>query len=157
MAAIPFSPTTNPTKIMANYYATARSNYFAVRDEQAFREWAKILGLEILEPVHRDKVADGIRRYGITPRNGDDSGGWPTSHYNEETDECEDIDVTGQLSAHLADDEVAILMEVGNEKLRYVCGYAVAVNHQGKTVHINLASIYRKALKLGSKITRAEY
>ena len=34
---------------MANYYATARSNYFAVKDETAFREWADHLGLTILE------------------------------------------------------------------------------------------------------------
>jgi len=142
---------------MANYYAAARSNYFAVRDEQAFREWAKLLGLEILEPVHRDKVADGIRRYGITPGNGDDSGAWPTSLYNDDTDDFDDIDVSEQLSAHLADDEVAVLMEVGNEKLRYVCGSAVAVNHKGETAIVSIDDIYQAALKLGSNITRAEY
>jgi hypothetical protein len=142
---------------MANYYATARSNYFAVKDENAFREWAAALRLTVLEPTHRDKVADGIRRFGIAPGNGDDSGGWPTSLYREETDECEEIDVSEQLFVHLADEEVAILMEVGNEKLRYLCGSAVAVNNQGKTVRLDLASIYRKALKLGPNITRAEY
>ena len=33
---------------MANYYATARSNYFAVKDEDAFRQWADLLGLKIM-------------------------------------------------------------------------------------------------------------
>jgi len=70
---------------MANYYATARSNYFAVKDETAFREWAGLLGLTILEPDRHDKVADGIRRFGISSGNSDDSGGWPTSMADEET------------------------------------------------------------------------
>jgi hypothetical protein len=142
---------------MANYYATARSNYIAVKDESVFREWAARIGLSILEPTHHDKVADGIRRFGIAPGNGDDSGGWPTSIYHEDTDECEDIDVSEQLSAHLADDEVAVLMEVGNEKLRYVSGTATAVNSKGEIAHLDLDSIYELALVLGPNITRAEY
>jgi hypothetical protein len=141
---------------MANYYATARSNYFAVKDKTTFRSWAARTGLHILEPTHRDKVADGIPRYGITPADGDDSG-WPTLRYNEESNDYDDIDVPGQLSEHLADDEVAILMEVGNEKLRYVSGSAVAVNNQGKSVFLNLGTIYRKARHLGKNITLAEY
>jgi hypothetical protein len=61
MAALSFSPFHNHklTKPMANYYATARSNYFAVKDEKAFRESTALLGLTILEPTHHDKVADG--------------------------------------------------------------------------------------------------
>jgi hypothetical protein len=142
---------------MANYYATARSNYFAVKDEKAFREWTALLGLTILEPTHHDKVADGIRRFGIAPGNGDDSGGWPTSIYHENTDECEDIDVSELLAAHLANDEVAVLLEVGNEKLRYVSGSAVAVNNKGKFVLMELNDIYHKARRLGKNITMAEY
>ena len=141
---------------MANYYATARSNYFAVKDETLFREWAERTGLSILEPDHHDKVADGVPRFGITPGDGDDSG-WPTLLHYAETDDYDDIDVPGQLSAHLADDEVAVLMEVGNEKLRYVSGSAVAVNNRGKSVSLNLGSIYRTARHLGKNITPAEY
>lgn len=142
---------------MANYYATARSNYFAVTDEKTFREWAAALGLTVLEPTHRDKVADGVRRFGIAPGDGDGSGGWPTSIYHEDTDECEDIDVSELLAAHLANDEVAVLMEVGNEKLRYVSGSAVAVNNKGKFVLMELNDIYHKARRLGKNITMAEY
>ena len=141
---------------MANYYATARSNYFAVRDEKAFRVWTTLLGLTILEPTHHDKVSDGIPRFGIAP--GDfDEGGWPTSIYHEDTDVCEDIDVAGQLAVHLADGDVAVLMEVGNEKLRYVAGSAVAVNHKGETTSVDIDDIYQAALVLGPNITRAEY
>lgn len=142
---------------MANYYATARSNYFAVKDETAFREWAGLLGLTILEPDHRDKVADGVPRFGIASGDCDDSGGWPTSLADEKTGDYEDIDVAEQLAAHLADNEVAVLIEVGNESLRYVTGAAVAVNNKVRTVRVNLDSIYAAARKLGPNITRAEY
>ena len=47
---------------MANYYATARSNYFAVKDEKAFREWADFLGLTILDPNPGTRAASGILR-----------------------------------------------------------------------------------------------
>jgi hypothetical protein len=141
---------------MANYYSTARSNYFAVKDEQAFREWADDLGLTILEPDPRDKPADSIPRFGIAPGGCDDSG-WPTNLTNEETGEDDDIDMAQQLAMHLADDEVAILMAVGNESLRYVTGSAEAVNNKGESVFVDLETIYEAARTLGSNITRAEY
>ena len=140
---------------MANYYATARSNYFAVKDETAFRKWAARIGLNIMEPDHHDKVAEGVPRFGITPGD-EDNGGWPNLLHNAETDDYDDIDVPGQLSVHLADDEVAILMEAGSEKLRYVSGSAVAVNNKGETASVNLGSIYRTARRLGKNLTLAE-
>ena len=141
---------------MANYYATSRSNYFAVKDETTFRRWATSLELKILEPAHLNESADGIRRFAITPDD-DDDGGWPISQLNQETDEYDDIDLTNQLSAHLADEEVAVLFEVGSEKLRYLTGHAVAVNSKGKTRCLYLADIYKSARKIGSNVTRAEY
>ena len=140
---------------MANYYATARSNYFAVKDEQAFREWADGLGLMILEPS--DVSEDLIDRFGISPGDDDDGGGWPTTMADDETGDCEDIDVAYQLAAHLADNEVAILMEAGSEKLRYIIGWADAVNNKGEHVILALESIYESARALGTNITRAEY
>jgi hypothetical protein len=142
---------------MANYYATARSNYFAVKNEDAFRQWADLLGLTIMEPSHREKVADGIRRFAITPGDHADNGGWPDSLYDEEMDEVHDVNVQEQLAAHLADDEVAVLIQVGSEKLRYVDGSAVALNSRGENVSIDLWYIYELARTLGGNLTRAEY
>ncbi len=142
---------------MANHYATARSNYFAVKDEAAFREWAGLMGLAVLEPDHRAKTAGGIRRFGIAPGNSGDNGSWPDSTYDADADEVDEFDLTEELAPHLADGEVAVLMEVGNEALRYVTGTAIAVNSRGKTVSINLDAIYDAARKLGPNITRAEY
>lgn len=141
---------------MANYYATARSNYFAVKDEMTFRQWAEFAGLKVLDPDHKDKSADGIRRYAIAPDTGDDSG-WPGHRENGETGEFDEVDVPRELAAHLREGEVAVLMEVGSEKLRYLRGYATAVNSDGKTASMSLEGIYRLAAKLGTHITRAEY
>lgn len=141
---------------MANYYATARSNYFAVKDEMTFRQWAEFTGLNVLEPTHANVTANGIRRFAITPDNGDENG-WPSERENAESGEFDEVDVSAELAAYLRDGEVAILMEVGSEKLRYLCGYATAVNSAGKSVHMSLEGIYARARKLGPNITRAEY
>ena len=141
---------------MANYYSTARSNYFAVKDEMMFRQWAEFVELKVLEPDHSNRNADGIQRFALTPDDGDGSG-WPTQRYNGETEEYDHIDVCGELATYLKDGEVAVLMEVGNEKLRYLCGYATAVNSKGETASLSLDGIYRLAGKLGTNITRAEY
>jgi len=141
---------------MANYYATARSNYFAVKDEMTFKQWAEFVGLKVLDPTHKNKTADGIRRFAITPDGGDENG-WPNQRYNGITEEYDEVDVFQELATYLKDGEVAVLIEVGGEKLRYLCGYATAVNSAGETVSMSLESIYRFAQKLGSNITRAEY
>jgi molybdopterin biosynthesis enzyme len=58
---------------------------------------------------------------------------------------------------HLHDEDVAVLMEAGAEKLRYVSGWAVAVNSKGDLVEIGLSDIYEKAKHLGKNITQATY
>jgi len=144
-------------KTMANYYATARSNYFAVKDEKAFREWAARLGLTVVEDAVRGKSAKGIRRFGISPGNRDGGGGWPFNVRNEETGGYDFVVVAEQLSGHLADDEVAVLVEVRYNDLRYVTGLAEAVNNKGNAEFVSLDSIYTAARRLGKNITRAEY
>lgn len=129
-----FDRTQTWRETMANYYATARSNYFRVKDKTAFREWAdNIPGLGVW-----DDREDG--RVGVY--DGGDSGGWPSQRYNEETEDYEDLDLAYELSEHLAEGEVAVLMEAGAEKMRYVCGYAIAVNHKGERITVSLNDIY---------------
>jgi hypothetical protein len=50
---------------------------------------------------------------------------------------------------------VVVLLEVGNENLRYLGGTAIAVNNRGETVFIDLDGIYHAAQTLGQNITRA--
>ena len=48
-------------------------------------------------------------------------------------------------------------MEAGSEKLRYIVGYAEAINSRGERASIGLNDIYKLAENLGSSITVAEY
>ena len=141
--------------LMANYYATARSNYFTVKDVEAFKKWAEELCLTVHEE-RRDENSKEPRRFAIFADNGD-SNGWPG--YNYETDE--EVDIFTALAPHLADGEVAVLMEAGAEKLRYVTGYAVAIHSSGKTKEISLNGIYALAAEeFGvdqASISRCEY
>ena len=75
--------------------------------------------------------------------------------YDERQDEERDLII--ELSGHLADGWVAILMEAGAEKLRYVSGFAIAVNNRGAIETVHLSDIYEKAQWLGGHLTPAEY
>jgi hypothetical protein len=132
-----------------NYEATARSNYFRVKDEGAFRQWADRLGLT----VAATDLADG-RYLAIWPFDG---GPWPSTWHNIDTGEEGECDVVVELARHLHDDDVAILMEAGNEGSRFVAAVALAVNARGETRRVALEDIYEKAQELGTQVTRAEY
>jgi hypothetical protein len=132
---------------MADWYGNSRSNYFKVKDEVEFREWADCLSLTVWEK-------DG--GFAIAAICG--MGGWPLSRLDD-NDDSGGVNIPEELSKHLAEDEVAILMEVGAEKLRYVTGIAIAISWTGGIVQINLDDIYALAQeKFGdANITRAEY
>ena len=130
---------------MANFYGTARTNYFKVKDVDAFKEWvSNFPSLTLIEN-------NGL--FGFY-----DSDGFPSSYWDEELDDYADIDLMAEVAEHLTEDSVAIFMEVGAEKVRYLSGWAAAVNHEGVVEYINLDSIYELAEKrFGIKPTLAEY
>jgi len=134
---------------MANYYCNSRSNYFRVKDATAFRHWAESLGIE----THEKLGTTGY--FAVFPARDDDTGAFPNTNSTTE----EEIDFAGELSAHLADRSIAVILEVGAEKLHYLHGHAVAVDAQGKRVQVFLDDIYELADRTfpGRKITRAEY
>ncbi len=137
---------------MANYYGSARSNYFKVKDEAVFQEALSLIpDIEI----HGDNESGFCILV-----SGGDYGGWPNMGWNEETEEDYDIDVPLLVSEHLIDGAVAIFMESGAEKLRYVTGYAEAINSKGERTSISLTDIYEAAAELTDTpedITPAEY
>jgi hypothetical protein len=130
---------------MADWYGQARSNYFRVKDEEAFR---LALG-EVDIEVYSD--SDGR----VCLLSEDEYGGWPSWIYGDEEDV--EFDLATVVSGHLCDGEVAVLIEVGAEKLRYLTGVAVAVNSRNEVRVINLESIYEVAKDLGANITVASY
>lgn len=134
---------------MANWYGTARSNYFKVSNEIEFLSWVnKIPGLGYW------KKEDNFAIYSDDA----DSGGWPNQRWIDDEDELESIELSQELAKHLAKGEIAILMEAGAEKLRYISGFAIAVNSDGKTVSIFLDDIYELARKeFGGEATHVSY
>lgn len=133
---------------MANYYAAARSNYFRVKDLEKFLEELPD-GVEVQES-HK------YPGYLCLIEAGGDSSGWRFDIEDEDGEILEDglIEI---IAKHLTPGDVAVLIETGAEKLRYLNGYAVAVNSRGETVGINLDQIYEMASTLGNTITRATY
>ena len=134
---------------MANFYGFARSNYFKVKDAEAFVAWADKFGS--LGVWTRD---DMHAIYSDCP----DSGCWPSAAWSEDEDDFIEIDLEAELAEHLADGEVAILMQCGAEKLRYLSGYATAIDNTGKSVTVSMGDIYALAESaFGVTPTAAEY
>ena len=144
---------------MANWYGTARSNYFRVKDEEAFKkDMADLAGVDVGEREEPGETA--VRRFAIFDGYGD---GWPTPTrdlFDAEGDRVgeEEVDLFDFVASHLAEGSVAIFMESGSEKQRYVTGFALAINHLGKTISVDLDDIYDKVEEAGwPKPTRASY
>lgn len=128
---------------MANFYGQGRSNLFAVKDAKAFKQ--EMAGY----PVEVFNEGD---LYGIMDAN-QDGAGLEWSYYDHDTDEEIEVDWVAVLAKHLAEDSVAVLMEIGSEKYRYFQGYAVAVNSKGETKAVNLSDIFKLAEELGKNVT----
>lgn len=133
---------------MANYVGVGRSNAFRVLGSEEFLTW-----LESVPDVRAVQQAEDT--YVLLCES--DQGGWPSIRFAGGDGEDEEFDIFAELSEHLAEGEVAVLEEVGREKLRVLVGYAVAVNHLGQTVSVNIDEVYdRAAEKWGySAIARA--
>lgn len=127
---------------MSQYIATSRSNEFRVKDVDAF----------VVEMEHFDIGVwiDNPEEH-IVSIYDQENNGW--SIWDEDEDgEPVEVEIIEVIAKHLTDDSVAILFEVGAEKLRYVNGSAIAFNSQGKFKSINLDDIYNIAQSLGSDI-----
>jgi len=134
-----------------------RSNYFQVKDSEAF--------LHMMEGFPEVEVRDaGERGFMLLGKSND---GWATSWHDPdvedaegEDEDAETIHVWEMVAEHLVDDEVAIFLEVGHERLRYLSGIAYAVNNKGEQRSISLNNIYQLAEELGGKtrpISAASY
>ncbi len=117
---------------MANYSGAARTNYFTVKDETAFRTWAA---------KHRLEVIVGQGGLGLLPGDTDD-GCFP--NYALDEDDLP-FDIADEVAAHLADGSIAVVMEAGHEKSRYMSGWATAIDSRGERVSLNLDGIYERA------------
>ena len=142
---------------MANYESFSRSNYFRVTDKDSFRAWAEKHDLDVrekpgVEVVCGDRSSDTyFALFGI-------DGGWPCYYYDDLMDVDHDFDIYQEITRFLHPDDVAVFMEIGWEKLRYLVGVAVAVNAKGDIRKISLNDIYEVAsAELGANPTPANH
>lgn len=120
---------------MANYYEKARTNYFKVKDADAFQKYLE--NFNSIDLVVQEKTG----KYALIF---DEEVGVPTSYYDE-NDEDVEVDFIDDVSKHLTDDSILVLQAIGNEKMRYLTGYAIAVNSKGEQVTVSIDSIYKMA------------
>lgn len=121
---------------MANYYARARSNYFRVKDKDAFMNDVD----RIMSGVTVDEEETDGKKYYVFLFEESEQG-IPWWYYDEEFNGVE-IDWRAFFAKHLEEDSVAVLMEAGAEKLCYVSGYAYAYNAKGEELVVSLQDIY---------------
>jgi hypothetical protein len=123
---------------VANYDSWSRSNYFKVKDIAKFKEFSNQAGFDVHEKNGR---------VCITPANNDGLFNYDLDFGAEDEDFKEDDYLLQQLAKHLCDNEVAVLLEVGHEKLRYVSGYAQIVNWSGEERYVSLTGEAEKHFK----------
>lgn len=122
---------------MADYICAVRTNYFRVKDEEKFREFAsKIHSVDNDFEIWEKKDVNGKTMFGF----GCCSrliGVIPEGDYTEDPDDsyCEFI---AGLQENVAEDDAVIIYEVGREKLRYLGGYArVITSKEHKFLNIS--------------------
>lgn len=137
---------------MANYYGSARSNRFRVKDVDAIVEAFGPYEVEVFVDDAAESIVTLLAR-------DSDGAGWPTFVYVEEPEDSPDdfeeyveIDYPALIAPHLAEGSVAILFEAGAEKLRYLVGTAWAINAAGETRSISLDQMFETAKEIGPEV-----
>jgi len=133
---------------MANYVPFVRSNYFKVKDHAAFEAFCKKWGVKMIGGPDHDELVGFL---------GGDEVGIPLCYYDSESGEHVEGRFMDDLATHLVDGWVALVREIGYEKMRYLVGYTVAVNARGESIEVSLDQIYDDAKRLGEHITPCEY
>ena len=125
---------------MANFYATSRSNFVLVKDVQAAIESLKPYDI----PIHRHPT----NKNAIMLAGCEDNGTFSSSCMGESGEDIY-LDLAEWSAAHLADNQVLVLVSAGAEKLRYVSAWAEAYTWKGEVVTVDLletlfSKIYEK-------------
>ena len=139
---------------MANYYGQTRTNYFAIKDSASFIAEAEGWNVEVIT-----KEVDGVTLYGLMDKDPDGAGlSWSRFGEDDAGEEIEEErDWLAWIASHLEDGHVAIMLDIGSEKYRYLNAIAWAVNSKGETRKVGFENIYELAKELGDQFTTAEY
>lgn len=126
---------------MSNYNCAIRTNYFKVKDDEEFEIFlGHIIGEEL--DIFDSEDENGNKLYAL----GCYGNIWG---YREDLDdedcECDYDQFIEGLQRHVSNDDAVIILEAGNERLRYVNGYVTVITSTGvkfediTTIGINFA------------------
>lgn len=124
---------------MANYCCAIRTNYFHVNDEEGFRGFMSgVAGCEDSVDLWEKKDLSGNTLFAFGTYGGISGVINPTEDADDEADDdaAYDAFIEG-LQKFVAKDDAIILLEAGNEKLRYVIGSALVITKDG-TEYFNI-------------------
>lgn len=154
---------------MADWSGYARTNYFRVRDREAFdeamaafgtvevfdcsglRRWseassgARGVQLALWQDDESEPEEGSLAEYvglGMSDMEGSRGPEGAITCWPQEDDEGMPTDFCALVASHLADGEVAVFQCIGREKLRYLTGFAVAINSEGEREVIDLDDLY---------------
>lgn len=120
---------------MANYGGLVRTNYFKVKDEEAFRALVSdIVGDEAEVVLIEDEDKAGF--FGFYCESS--LSGLRLDEPDENDCEFNTESVYDKLASLVADDDAVIITEIGNEKMRYLTAYTVVITSK-ETKFINLS------------------
>lgn len=145
---------------MANYCCATRTNYFHVKDPEAFQRFMDgVVSCEDSVSVWSETDRDGDLVFGfgcyspilgVKPEDADQD-----ADFDYDYDEF----VNG-LADHVAEDDAIIILESGNEKLRYLVGSAMVITSK-QSEYLDIATVAAEAaaemLKNPSWKTRVAY
>ena len=113
---------------MSDMYGAIRSNWFTVKDIEAFRDWFESechFGYDVELWVEDGKAAfGGYEQY---------PSAWPRYVDDGDTHDYDLEYFADLIRAHLADGEELRVLAAGNEKLRYVAASHLIVTHNSVT------------------------
>ena len=144
---------------MANYEGTTRTNYFKVKDVEAFKSLIKRTygtpePLDIFEKkdAQTGETLYGFGCYGSIEGIDDQcTDGYAEPDFGAFVDELQKL---------ISEGDAVIIMESGNEKLRYVTGYATVITST-KVEYIDMSTnaknVAKKLLNNENWTTRMEY
>lgn len=156
---------------MSTYTSAYRTNYFRVRDLDAFRQTLTANGIAIdpysLDEPHLSTTPPAAAPQGsvaIIAPNGTPwldadytKAEWEEEH-NDDTEKPEFYeDIVYLIADHIVPGDVAIITVTGQEKMAYLTGVAFAIDHTGELITVTLDDIYDKAATAfaGATITQA--
>lgn len=146
---------------MANYTCKIRTNYFHVKDEEAFRAlMARVYGEESTVQLFEDTDENGKPVFGFG------CNGGIAGVKNAMCDEDDDVDETAydefidELKKLVAEDDAIIILESGHENLRYITGQAhIITSTEERFLDITKIAAQQAALMLQNPnySTKCEY